>query len=50
MASRPCSLIAKFVDCAGRAQQPLAAEQATVLAGRILSLADEPDSGAVIAT
>ena len=44
------TLIAKFVDCAGRAQQPLAAEQATVLAGRILSLADEPDSGAVIAT
>jgi 2-methylcitrate dehydratase PrpD len=51
--SRPLDdseLMAKFVDCAGRAQQPLAAGAATALAGRILHLAQEPDAGAVIAT
>jgi 2-methylcitrate dehydratase PrpD len=43
-------LVAKFVDCAGRAQQPLAPDRATALAARILDLASAPDAGAVLAT
>lgn len=42
-------LVAKFVDCAGRAQLPLAMQPATALARRILDLENAPDAGALIA-
>lgn len=42
-------LSAKFVDCAGRARQPLPPEESAALASRILSLADAEDAGEVIA-
>jgi 2-methylcitrate dehydratase PrpD len=41
------ALIAKFVDCAGRARQPLPATDATVLAGRLLGLQREPSVAAL---
>ena len=43
-------LVAKFVDCAGRAQNILAPGPAGALAERILGLADEADAGALLAT
>jgi len=42
-------LIAKFVDCAGRAQLPVAAEAAAGLARQILEMERAPDAGALIA-
>ena len=42
-------LIAKFVDCAGRARVPVAAQPAAVLARRILDMESAPDAGALIA-
>ena len=42
-------LIAKFVECAGRARLPLAAVPAGELARRILGLEDAPDAGTLIA-
>lgn len=42
-------LVAKFVDCAGRAQLPLSRQPAADLARRILDLGDEADAGAAIA-
>lgn len=42
-------LIAKFVDCAGRALLPLAARPAAQLARRILDLDGAPDAGTLIA-
>lgn len=42
-------LIAKFVDCAGRARQPLAAEPANALARRILELHTAVDAGEILA-
>lgn len=44
------ALVAKFVDCAGRAAVPLAPGSAQPLARRILGLAGEPDAGEVLAT
>ena len=49
---RPLSdadLVAKFVDCAGRAETALPAEQAEALAARILALEVCPDVGALFA-
>lgn len=43
-------LTAKFVDCAGRAQNALAPGPADALAGRILNLADDADAGRILAT
>lgn len=43
-------LVAKFVDCACRAQRALDAATAANLARRILSLADEADAGTLLAT
>ena len=42
------SLVAKFVDCAGRAAKPLASADAQVLARRLLDLAVEPDVNALL--
>lgn len=42
-------LIAKFVDCAGRARAPLAAQPAAALARQMLDLESAPDAGALIA-
>lgn len=43
-------LIAKFVDCAGRAATPLSPDTAAALAARILSLPDLADVGAALRT
>lgn len=43
----PAMLVAKFIDCAGRAQNPLAQDQAEALAAAILSLEDCADVGAL---
>jgi 2-methylcitrate dehydratase PrpD len=43
-------LVAKFVDCAARAQQPLPAQNAAELARRILDLGKEADAGAALAS
>jgi 2-methylcitrate dehydratase PrpD len=43
-------LLAKFVDCAGRARKPLAPGPATDLALRILDLINDADAGATLAT
>jgi 2-methylcitrate dehydratase PrpD len=51
--ARPMSdaeLIAKYVDCAGRAQCPVAPEPAGDLARRILALEAAADAGAALAT
>lgn len=42
-------LIAKFVDCAGRACAPLAAQSAAGLARQILEMESAPDAGALVA-
>ena len=42
------SLIAKFVDCVGRAAKPLGSAAAHALALRLLDLAAEPDVNALI--
>jgi len=41
------ALVAKFADCAGRAERPLAPAQAMALAERLLTLEDCADVGAV---
>jgi 2-methylcitrate dehydratase PrpD len=43
-------LVAKFADCAGRAQQPLSAQHAADLARRLLDLCNDADAGTTIAT
>jgi 2-methylcitrate dehydratase PrpD len=43
-------LVAKFVDCAGRARQPLDPGPASELAGRILDLIKAADAGKSLAT
>jgi 2-methylcitrate dehydratase PrpD len=43
-------LLAKFVDCAGRARQPLDPEPASELARRILDLSNDADAGNLVAT
>lgn len=51
--ARPLSeeqLLAKFVDCAGRAAKPLPPPSAAALGRRILALADEADAGGIVAT
>jgi 2-methylcitrate dehydratase PrpD len=49
--SRPLSetdLRAKFIDCASRAARPLTVAAAEQLADKIMSLENEPDTGAII--
>ena len=49
---RPLSterLVRKFVGCVGRAQRPVAPEDARTLAGRLLGMHAEADAGAVFA-
>jgi 2-methylcitrate dehydratase PrpD len=43
-------LVAKFVDCAGRARQPLDPGPASELAKRILDLSNDADAGNLVAT
>jgi 2-methylcitrate dehydratase PrpD len=43
-------LIAKFLDCCGRAARPPSARLANEMAQRFLQLDDEPDVGALLAT
>ena len=43
------ALVAKFIDCAGRAARPVGREAAERLAARILALEDCPDVGALFA-
>jgi len=50
---RPLSrdkLIAKFIDCAGRAARPLPVAAATALAGRLLAIDEAADAGALFAS
>ena len=43
-------LVAKFVDCLGRARRPTVPDAASALAARILAIEGEEDAGALFGT